>query len=365
MSDARFGPIADKIARKYRIPPNVFRALISAESGWNPNAGSPAGARGLAQLMPATARGLGVRNITDPVQNMEGGARYLRQQLDRFGGNMRLALAAYNAGPGAVQKYGGIPPYRETQQYVPRVLQLARQYGGRAEAGASSSPASPGPPGATASPASGGYRVDAPQVDGGRLLSILQQTSQRALQGQMPGRDFTMALSALARDASRAPTVTQVGNALADAQRGAGVPGDPRGTYGFPTGPVDSGRVVPGGEGGDWGGSMPRALAIARAVGVTPSSQKRSRRMTASGNVSDHFQGATSSYAVDLPAPGAAGDTKFRQVMQYLARLSGDKSIARTSPGRWINLNIGGYRYQVGWRVPGHYDHLHVGVQRI
>lgn len=362
MSEARYGPLADQIARKYRIPPALFRALIRAESGWNPTAGSPAGARGLTQLMPATARGLGVRNITDPVQNMEGGARYLRAQLDRFK-DTRLALAAYNAGPGAVQRYGGIPPYRETQAYVPKVLQYARQYGGRAEAGASSSPAS-GPPGAPASPAPGGYRVDAPQVDGARLLALLQQTSQRALQGQMPGQDFTRALNALARDASRAPTITQVGEAVADAQ--GGIPGggnfDPRATYGFPTGGVDSGRVLIGGEGGNWGGSLPRALAVANAIGVTPSSQKRSRKLTASGNPSDHWTGSTTSYAVDMPAQGA-GDARFRQIMQYLARLSGNPAIARLQPGRWQNVNVGGYRYQVGWRTPGHYGHLHVGVR--
>lgn len=363
MSEVRYGPLADRIARKYRIPPALFRALIRAESGWNPTAGSPAGARGLTQLMPATARGLGVRNITDPVQNLEGGARYLRAQLDRFK-DPKLALAAYNAGPGAVERYDGIPPYAETQAYVSKVLQYARQYGGRAEAGASSSPAS-GPPGAPASPAPGGYRVDAPKVDGRTLLALLQRTSNQALQGRMPGPDFTRALNALARDASRAPTVTQVGGAVADAQRGIRGDGnlDPRATYGFPTGGVDSGRVLFGGEGGNWAGSLPRALAVAKAVGMTPSSQKRSRRLTASGNVSDHYAGATSSYAVDLPATGATGDTEFRQVMQYLARLSGNPAIARLPAGRWNNLNIGGYRYQVGWRTPGHFDHIHVGVR--
>lgn len=362
MSEARYGPMADRIARKYRIPPNLFRALIRAESGWNPNAGSPAGARGLTQLMPATARGLGVRNITDPVQNLEGGARYLRAQLDRFK-DPKLALAAYNAGPGAVQKYGGIPPYAETRAYVPRVLQYARQYGGRAESGAPSSPDS-GPPGALAFPAPGGYRVDAPKVDGRTLLALLQQTSRQALQGRMPGPDFTRALHAIARDASRAPTITQVGQALPDVQAQAGRDQqfDPRATYGFPTGGVDSGRVVFGGEGGNWGGSLPRALAVAKAIGVTPSSQKRSRKLTASGNPSDHWTGSTTSYAVDMPAQGA-GDARFRQVMQYLARLSGNPAIARLPAGRWNNLNIGGYRYQVGWKTPGHFDHLHIGVR--
>jgi cell wall-associated NlpC family hydrolase len=122
--------LATNIARQEGVPVPVFLGLVRAESGWNPRAGSPAGAQGLAQLMPATARGLGVRNVWDPAQNLRGGARYLRQQLDAFGGDVRKALAAYNAGPGAVRRYGGIPPYAETRAYVPKVLQYAKDYRG-------------------------------------------------------------------------------------------------------------------------------------------------------------------------------------------------------------------------------------------
>jgi soluble lytic murein transglycosylase-like protein len=100
------------------LDPALLAGLIKQESGFNPNAGSPAGARGLAQLMPGTAAGLGVTNVLDPVQSINGGAKYLKQQLDTFGGDIAKALAAYNAGPGAVQRFGGIPPYAETQNYV-------------------------------------------------------------------------------------------------------------------------------------------------------------------------------------------------------------------------------------------------------
>ena len=93
------------------------------------DAGSGAGARGLMQLMPSTASGLGVTDILDPAQNLDAGSRYLKQQVDRFG-DLRLALAAYNAGPGAVTRYGGVPPYTETQNYVTRVLGLYDQYRG-------------------------------------------------------------------------------------------------------------------------------------------------------------------------------------------------------------------------------------------
>lgn len=115
-----YTPMAEAAARKYGVPSDLFKRLVQQESNWNPKARSNKGAIGLAQLMPATARGLGV-NPKDPKQNLEGGARYLSQQYRKFG-TWRLALAAYNAGPGAVEKYNGVPPYRETQNYVKKIL---------------------------------------------------------------------------------------------------------------------------------------------------------------------------------------------------------------------------------------------------
>ena len=112
------------------IDPSLLKGLVQQESGFDPNARSGAGAVGLTQLMPGTAAALGVTDPTDPVQSLQAGARYLREQLDRFGGDERLALAAYNAGPGAVAKYGGVPPYAETQGYVNKVLANAATYRG-------------------------------------------------------------------------------------------------------------------------------------------------------------------------------------------------------------------------------------------
>lgn len=112
--------MARDAARRHGIPEDLFLRLVQQESGWKPTAKSHAGAYGLAQLMPATARSLGV-DRTDPWDNLEGGARYLRMQYDEFK-TWRLALAAYNAGPAAVKKHGGIPPYKETQNYVRIIL---------------------------------------------------------------------------------------------------------------------------------------------------------------------------------------------------------------------------------------------------
>jgi hypothetical protein len=114
----------DAAGRQYNINPNLLKAVAQVESNFRPDATSPAGAMGIMQIMPSTARHLGVTDPFDPQQSIMGGARYLREQLDRFNGDIRLALAAYNAGWPAVQRHGGIPPFPETQAYVPRVLEL-------------------------------------------------------------------------------------------------------------------------------------------------------------------------------------------------------------------------------------------------
>ncbi|MEM0935219.1 MAG: lytic transglycosylase domain-containing protein [Pseudomonadota bacterium] len=113
-------PLAKSAARKHAVPEDLFLRLVQAESNWQPQARSHKGAIGLAQLMPGTAALLRV-DPHDPRQNLDGGARYLRMMYDKFG-SWRLALAAYNAGPGAVEQHGGVPPFRETRNYVRKIL---------------------------------------------------------------------------------------------------------------------------------------------------------------------------------------------------------------------------------------------------
>ena len=135
LASSRPHPASGEIARmvrsmapKYRLDPNLVLAVIEAESGFNPKARSPKNAQGLMQLIPATASRFGVKDAWDPEQNLHGGMAYLRWLLDHFDGDVKLALAGYNAGEGAVERHGGVPPYNETQNYVKKII---RRIGGQ------------------------------------------------------------------------------------------------------------------------------------------------------------------------------------------------------------------------------------------
>ena len=119
---AQIDALVQQNANVWQVDPALIKSVIANESSFDANATSPVGAQGLMQLMPETAAALGVKNPYDPAQNVAGGTRYLKSLLDRFNGDTRLAVAAYNAGPGAVEKYNDVPPYAETQNYVKNVL---------------------------------------------------------------------------------------------------------------------------------------------------------------------------------------------------------------------------------------------------
>ena len=123
-----FDTVVGDMAKRHEVEESLVRAVIHAESAYKPNAVSPVGAAGLMQLMPATAKRFGVKNRFDPTQNISGGVKYLRQLLDLYNQDVRLALAAYNAGEGAVAKYKGVPPYPETRNYVEKVIALRGSY---------------------------------------------------------------------------------------------------------------------------------------------------------------------------------------------------------------------------------------------
>ena len=126
-------PVIRPAAEKYGLDPNLVAAVIWAESSGDPDAVSTKGARGLMQLLPSTARELGVDNLFDPRDNVDGGTKYLRKMLDSHNGNLELALAAYNAGPDAVRRHGGLPPHKETKTYVARVMRMYEKTQGISE----------------------------------------------------------------------------------------------------------------------------------------------------------------------------------------------------------------------------------------
>jgi soluble lytic murein transglycosylase-like protein len=127
----KYQHLIDSKAKKHGLDPNLLAALVKQESNFNPYAVSHCGAMGLGQIMPETARYLGIKDPFNASQNIEGAAKYLKEQLNTFGGSVDKALAAYNAGPGAVKKYGGIPPYRETQNYVRAIKSHFKQISGK------------------------------------------------------------------------------------------------------------------------------------------------------------------------------------------------------------------------------------------
>jgi hypothetical protein len=327
MSEQRYGALADRYARKYGVPPKLFRALITAESNWNPNAVSPANARGLTQVVP---RWHPNANLSTPQGQLEYGAKHIGSLIKKYG-NLKDALSVYNSG----RPWSQGQNISETAAYVPKILSMYGGGGSPQSGGAAPADAGGVPPALPASPLGG--------LDVKRLRMLLRNQTQRSLRGIMPAEGFRGELMKLAQGAiPRAGTTATAQN--------------------VGTAATTAGQALPGGfdpsPGGGWGGAEAPAKRIAQISGLPVTSEKRSRQRTASGGVSDHWTGSTQSYAVDLGTSGAAGDAAFRKIVTALGRPD-------LRPGQWHNLNIGGYRYQIGWRTAGHYDHIHVGVKKL
>ncbi len=226
-------------------------------------------------------------------------------------------------------------------------------------------PASTGQPVAAASPA-----ATRGSIDSTALMQIMRQQVANVRSGRGYDRKLglqlrQMVIDQIGRAGSQRRQQPTQGGAPVDTGDTSGVNLD---SLGLGYGGTDSRKITKGGEGGNWGGSMERALQFvdwAKQTGYQPNtsgrwiSQKRSRRNTASGGVSDHWEGSGTSYAVDLGVPNVqSGDVLLKNLMRQFG-------VPNYRGGSWLNINRGGYRYQIGWRTPGHYDHIHVGVKKL
>jgi len=355
-SRAQLEAMADAEARRAGVNPRLFRALVQAESGWRVDARSPVGATGLTQLMPGTARGLGVGNSLDPQQNLRGGATYLAQQLKAFGGDPRKALAAYNAGPGAVSKYGGIPPYRETQNYVRKIM-------GSLGAQSPMSPSTPAASGAAAAlPAAGGM----PALGGGSPMELLSALRQmRGPGAPIRARKFDPSLGATrlaglqmlksAMTARVSPAAAPGSGGGAQSTSASAVSTAPvnlgDGTFAHPTGGTGSiiGRPYQGTHTiGNW--QSDNAVDFGVPVGTplfAPSAGVIGPRFGSTGPANSRFGGSR------LTIQGQGGAPSW--FMSHISRYAdGIRPGARVARGQKIGYSGSGNN------VP----HLHIGVDR-
>lgn len=347
----------DAAAQKHRVDPKLLRALITQESGRRRKAVSPDGARGPGQIMPATAKGLGVNIYDDKVtDDLEGSAKYLRQQLDTFDGDVDKALAAYNAGPGAVQKYGGIPPYPETQNYVKRIKSLmAQDHAAVVRAGGQTNAEK------ARQVKQGGVAktINQPGMSE-RTMTIEPDTTTAKLQvvRQTLGNDRSGPLD-------MAMGIRQVEAQSAAQTRQVTLPGTPDVTISQE--PADDAKTAPNRAKGDGkqrksGVDLPGSLDDVRALdewagelGV-PVTAKQEPGHAAGGDHDPTVEGAT---ARDYGGTEAVRKALFRRIARALgvpdAKYKGED----------LNIVKGGVRYQVISRDHGSGPHLHVGVRKV
>src|SRR5215471_1081601 len=293
---ADYRAAAGQIARRHGIPPTLFKAMISQESGFNPNARSPVGAIGLGQLMPGTARGLGV-DPYNPIQNLEGAAQYLASAKKSFG-TWKLALAAYNAGFGAVHKYGGVPPYRETQNYVRKILSHAGTSAGLPF------------PIATRSSAVGALFHGDSKAQRQLALALTPSPSLQPILQQTVGKDVASLLTPIKLPSTQLPSTSTTGM---DSSLPTPIQSSLFGKKGWqqwvamsPGADRPGVHTQPAVE--EFVGSLGKMAGRRLVIGTGTNHS----HLTVNGRVSDHWSG----HAADIPASGA----KLRQ-LGYLALL--------------------------------------------
>lgn len=350
---------AAQIAREEHVPVADFLSLVDHESGWQTAVRSRVGAIGLTQLMPATAKFLGVDPL-DALQNLRGGARYLKMQLNEFS-NIRLALAAYNAGPGAVRS-GAWRRYSETVRYVDNVTAGARKYRGGKTA------AQP----VSVTPAGGAPSLLDP--------SPLAVTPHQAVTSDMFGGDPVArqafeGLGKIAHGWSPGSQLTDLVDAsvAATQQPAAATPGIPATPELQPDVPATqrlTAVVKPPERGkihaaGGYAGSQGVVDSFRKIAGLPVTSAKRDRKLTATGNTSDHFSGNRTAYAEDLSNGYAT--PQMDAAAQRIAHALGSSWSPKDGP---LELTVirDGYRIQVLYRTHlggDHFTHIHVGAKRV
>lgn len=326
---------AERAARKYGVNPRIFKAMIRAESNFNPNAGSPAGARGIAQFMPGTAKGYGV-NLDDGrvTDDLEGAAKYLKANLARTGGNYSKALSIYNSGQPDKYLPGGYP---ETINYVRKIME-----GRKSETLTEGGPSSARP---SSSSPSKRTEVVSPGVDN-------SEARVQALQQFLANKNSDPIQLALAiRQNQDVPAVTrQVTDPESDHSQSAPAVGNYTVSPGANRAGVPMNKTIK-----DF---LARMSESGRSFNVGTGSNHS--KMSASGLVSDHWGGN----AGDIPATGKQGDLIAAHAIRAATGMSFQQALKKARQGGIQNYQTAdGKRAQIIWRAPGHNDHVHAGVR--
>lgn len=366
LGNAQLDRLATLAGKKYGLPPSLIRAVIQQESGGDPNIGSGAGAQGLMQLMPGTARGLGVTDVHNPLQNVMGGAKYLKSQLQQFG-SIPLALAAYNAGPGAVSKYSGVPPYAETQNYVKNVQALEDQYSNLGGGGGSdiqpptmpavgqpvSAPGAPGAQSPIANPLQG-------------AIDALQHPSMLASQLQKIGGASARIGKSLESPLMLPTRITNPQPAPGPQNPDSLEPGTENWTMPDGTDQAPKGwqKWVILGSGADRSGATTQTpvLEFAAKIGKMYGSPltigtgtNHNQYVQGTHRESQHWTG----HAADIPSEGDAL-TRMGQTALIAAGMPHDQALKQKGGV----FNVGKYQILFNTMTGGnHFNHLHIGVR--